>query len=287
MTPEIWFPNLGIQIEKLDNIAFSIFGIDIYWYGVTMSLSILLGLSLMVYEAKKTGQDVDFYYDFLMVAVIVSIISARIYYVVFSWDNYKNDLSKIFMIRDGGIAIYGAIIGAVLTIFVFCKIKKNSFLKVLDTCCSGLVLGQIIGRWGNFINREAYGSYTESLFAMRYLKEQAKSVTPSVAENTIIVNGAEYIQVHPTFLYESTWNMCLLVALFMFKKYKKFDGEVASLYFVGYGVGRFIVEGLRTDALLIGHTNLAISQVVAILSIVLGSGFILINRIFRKPKSYI
>lgn len=283
--PEIWFPHLGIEIEKLDNIAFKIFELDIYWYGITMFLGIFFGISLMIYEAKKTGQDIDFYYDFLTISVITSILSARLYYVIFSWDNYKNDFWGIFALRDGGIAIYGAIIGAIITISIFCKRKNVSLLKVLDTCCSGLILGQIIGRWGNFINREAYGGYTDSLFAMRYLKEQSKSVTQSVAENSVIVNGFEYIQVHPTFLYESVWNIGILIILSMFKKHKKFDGEVASIYLIGYGIGRFWVESLRTDALLIGNTGLAISQVVAVISVLIGTIFIIAKRTTKSPDT--
>lgn len=280
--PEIWFPNLGIEIEKLNRIAFSIFNIDIYWYGVIIATGIFLGLIVTLKEAKRTGQNTEIYTDGLIYATIFSLISARIYYVVFSWDYFKNNPTEIFDIRNGGIAIYGAIIGGALTCFIYSKIKKVSFLKLADTVSMGLLIGQILGRWGNFINREAFGSYTDNIFAMRYLKDQVSNIHPDVLANVININGTEYIQVHPTFLYESIWNIGILIIIYLYRKKKKFDGELMAIYFIGYGIGRFWIEGLRTDALMIGHTNFAISQV---LSLVLVLAFIIFRALkIRKIK---
>ena len=213
MTPEIWFVNLGIKINNLDRVAFNIFGIDVYWYGIIIACGMLLGLLVTLKEAKRTGQNTDFYIDTVIISTIVSILFARLYYVIFSWDYYKNHLNEIFSIRNGGIAIYGAIIGAILSAIIICKIKKQRFLKVADTFTFAFLIGQIIGRWGNFVNREAFGGYTDSLFAMRYLKEQVSNIPEDILNKVVNVNGVEYIQVHPTFLYESLWNIVVLIIL--------------------------------------------------------------------------
>lgn len=282
--PEIWFANLGVKINHLNRIAFSIFGIDVYWYGIIIATGIVLGLLLIMKEAKRTGQNPEFYSDGLIFTTIISLISARTYYVLFSWDYFKDNLDKIFSIRDGGIAIYGAIIGGTITIIIYSRIKKVNYLKVGDTVVFGLLVGQILGRFGNFVNREAFGGYTDSLFAMRYLKEQVAqaNLTPNIIENVITVNGTQYISVHPTFLYESMWNLTLLIILFLYRKKKKFNGEIMAMYFVGYGIGRFWIEGLRTDALLIGHTNFAVSRVLSLVLSIVFIIYIFINR--RKNK---
>lgn len=276
--PEVWFPYLGIKIEKLNNIAFSILGIDIYWYGIIIAFGILLGSLATIREAKRTGQSQELYTDFLLYAIIVSIVFARLYYVIFSWDYYKDNLTEIFNIRNGGIAIYGAVIGGVVAAIFYTKLKKVSFWKFADTCSFGLLIGQILGRWGNFINREAFGGYTESIFAMRYLKNQVSDIAPQVLSKAIELDGASYIQVHPTFFYESIWNLGLLIFLFLYRRNKKFDGELTSFYFIGYGIGRFWIEGLRTDALTIGNTNLAISQILSLFFVISFSIFLLKKR---------
>lgn len=266
--PEIWFPNLGIQINKLNAIAFSIFNLEIYWYGLIITVGLCIGLLIAQKEAIRTNQDPEFYLDSLIYGLLFSLMTARLYYVAFSWDYFKDNLDKIFSIRDGGIAIYGAIIGGCLFMKFYTGKKDKNFLQVTDTWAMGLILGQSIGRWGNFVNREAYGTYTDSLFAMRYIKSQAKGVPQSVADNSIILEGIEYIQVHPTFLYESIWNLLIFLIIFLYRKNKKFHGELTCIYFIGYGIGRYFIEGLRTDALLIGNTGIAISQVVSIIFII-------------------
>lgn len=282
--PEIWFPYLGIKISKLNKIAFSIFNIDIYWYGIIISLGIFLGLCFVLKEAKRTNQNQNIYTDGFIIAIIFSIIFARLYYVVFSFEYFKDNLKEIFNIRNGGIAIYGAIIGGALSYFIYCKIKKLNFLKVADTISMGLLIGQIIGRFGNFVNREAFGTYTDNIFAMRYLKSQASSPDSYTLQNTITINGAEYIQVHPTFLYESFWNLIIFLIIYFYRKNKKFDGELISIYFIGYGIGRFCIEGLRTDALLIPYTNIAISRLLSIIFVISFVIFVLLKRRAVKSK---
>lgn len=283
MTPEIWFNNLGIKINHLDKVAFSIFGVDIYWYGVIIAIGLTLGLLVTLSQAKKTGQDTNFYIDTVIICTFVSILFARLYYVIFSWDYYKNHLDQIFSIRNGGIAIYGAIIGAVLSCYIMCKIKHKNFFKVADTFSFALIIGQILGRWGNFVNREAFGTYTDSVFSMRYLKEQVSNIPQDVLDKVVTVNGAEYIQVHPTFLYESLWNVGVLITLFIFKKHKKFDGQLMAIYFIGYGLGRMWIEGMRTDSLIIGNTGIRVSQALSFVLVIFFVIFMLIK--LKKSKN--
>lgn len=277
--PEIWFPHLGIQIEHLSRVIFQIFGYDVYWYGVIIASGVLIALAFAVREAKRTGQNPENYVDIALFGVIFSVIGARLYYVLFSWEIYAKEPLKIFALREGGLAIYGGIIAGIITVIIYTKIKKLNFWLVTDTAAPSLILGQIIGRWGNFFNREAFGGYTDNIFAMRYLKQQVSNIAPSVLQNTITVNGTEYIQVHPTFLYESIWNIGVLIILLIMRKNKKFDGQIFGFYLLGYACGRVWIEGLRTDQLKIG--NFAVSQILSVVLIV--TSVILLW--YRKQKS--
>ena len=271
--PEIWFPNLGIEIDHLSRTAFTVFGQDIYWYGIFIGLGVILGVLLALHEAKRTGQNPDTYLDFIIYAMIIAIIGARLYYVIFSWDFYSQHPEKIFAIREGGLAIYGGIIGGVLTAIVYSHVKKKSFWVMADTMAPSLILGQMLGRWGNFFNKEAFGGFTDNLFAMRYQLSQvrASDVTPNILQNLVTVNGVDYIQVHPTFLYESMWSLCVFIILLILQRKKKFDGQVCATYFFGYALGRVWIEGLRTDQLCIGNVPVsqALSAVLIIASVVL------------------
>lgn len=259
---DIAFPHLNIYLNNVPK-TFSVFGFEVAYYGLIIGIAVLLGVLLAVHQAKVTGQDPDLYWDFALYAIVFSIIGARVYYVVFSWDNYKDDLLSIFNTRGGGLAIYGAVIGAFLTAFIYCRVKKVSFLRLCDTGVVGLILGQVIGRWGNFMNREAFGEYTDNLFAMRLPIDAVRQHEITETMWAHVTEGVNYIQVHPTFLYESMWNLVLLCLLLLYWKHKKFEGEIAILYFGGYGLGRCMIEGLRTDQLLLPHTNLAVSQILA------------------------
>ena len=227
MHTSIEFPNLGIHLENVGK-TLTIFHFDIAYYGIVIGLGILAGLLMAMQVAKNTKQNPEDYIDLAMFAVVFGIIGARIYYVVFSWDMYKDDILSVFNIREGGLAIYGGVIAAVITVFVFAHVRKMSALLLLDTAVFGLVTGQMIGRWGNFFNREAFGEYTDNLFAMRLPLDavRASDVTEKMKAHMETVNGVDYIQVHPTYLYESLWCLMVLILLFVYLKHKAFDGEV-------------------------------------------------------------
>lgn len=258
---DIAFPNLHIYLSNVPK-SISVFGFEIAFYGMIIALGVFLGFMLASKEGKRLGQPDDLWWDFIVWAIVFSVIGARLYYVIFSWDMYKDNPMQIFNIRNGGLAIYGAVIGGILTLYVFSRIKKQSFLSMADAGVFGLLLGQIIGRWGNFMNRECFGGYTDGLFAMRLPIEMVRSsdISPNIAAH--IVEGTNYIQVHPTFLYESGLNLILLLVMWAYRKHKKFDGEMILWYLGGYGIIRFFVEGLRTDQLQIGQTGIAVSQML-------------------------
>ena len=267
---DIAFPNLGIYLRNVPK-SFSVFDFRIALYGVIIAVGVLAGVLMAAEVAKREKVDPDVIWDFAIYAIIFSIAGARVYYVVFSWDRYRDDLLGIFNLRNGGLAIYGAVIAAFLTLWIYCRLKKQSFLQLADICVPGLVLGQVIGRWGNFTNREVFGEYTDSLLAMRLPIEMVRAGDISDTISAHIVEGTNYIQVHPTFLYESLWNLALLCLLLLYRRHKKFEGEQWLLYLGGYGIGRAWIEGIRTDTLFIPHTGFAVSQVLAVLLVVVSA----------------
>ena len=283
---DIAFPHLGIYLENVPK-SFSVFGFKIAFYGVIIGIGVMAGLLMAVHNAKKTKQDPDTYWDFAIYAIIFSIIGARLYYVAFSWDLYKDDLLSILNTRNGGMAIYGAVIAAFLTLFVYAAVKKKNAFQMGDTAVPGLILGQIIGRWGNFMNREAFGEYTDNFLAMRLPVEAVRS--SDISENIAahIVEGTNYIQVHPTFLYECLWNLAILFIMMFYQKHKKFSGEVLLIYIGGYGLGRAWIEHIRTDRLLIPGTNLAVSEVLAITCLIAAVIIDIVVRIRLKKKDTI
>lgn len=281
-TMDIAFPNLGIYLKNVPK-TFSVFGFSIALYGVIIAIGVLAGVLLAAHVAKLEKLNPDIVWDFAIYAIIFSIIGARVYYVIFSWDRYKDNLLDIFNTRKGGMAIYGAVIAAFLTLWIYCRKKKQSFLQLADICVPGLVLGQVIGRWGNFTNREVFGEYTDSLLAMRLPAEMVRTSDISEKIAAHMTEGINYIQVHPTFLYESLWNLALLAVMLLYRKHKKFEGEQWLLYLGGYGLGRAWIEGIRTDTLFIPHTTIAVSQVLAIVLVVVSvAADIFIRRHLRK-----
>lgn len=283
MDMSIRFPHLGIYLPNVGK-TISVFGFDIAYYGITIAIAMIVGISIALHEAKRTGQNQDTYLDLLMLTMLTSVLGARIYYVIFSWDNYKDNLGEILNIRNGGLAIYGGIIAGVITVFIYSKIKKMKFLQIADTVCMGLAAGQIIGRWGNFFNREAFGEYTNNLLAMQLPVSAVREneITSSMWNHVVTISGVEYIQVHPTFLYEGLWNLMVLLFLFWFRKRKKFEGELFFCYLAGYGSGRFWIESLRTDQLLLPEIHVPVSQMLSAVLVIVSLSVIICKR--RKNR---
>ncbi len=274
---DIAFPNLGIYLENVPK-SISVFGFEIAFYGIIIFLGVLAGILVAAKIAKITGQNPDTIWDMATYCVIFSIMGGRLYYVIFSWEYYKDNFWQVFNLRAGGMAIYGAVIAGFLTVFIYSKVKKLNGLLLLDTVMPSLILGQAIGRWGNFFNREVFGEYYNGFLSMQLpiAAVRAKDISETIRAN--IPEGANYINVHPTFLYESLWNLMVFAVLLLYRKYKKFDGELGLLYLAGYGLGRFIIEGIRTDTLFIPGTTIPVSQVLALVML---AGAVIIDVVVR------
>lgn len=239
----------------MDPVAFEIFGIEIMWYGILISIGVILGTILALREAKRVGVDENAFIDLLLFAIPAAVIGARAYYVIFSWDYYKDNPIQILNFRGGGLAIHGAIIAAVITAVIFTRRRNLDFWQIADIAAPSLALGQAIGRWGNFINQEAYGIPTDLPWG-------------------IMVNG---VKVHPTFLYESIGDFLIFLFLVWYRRKKvKVSGEVFLLYIVLYSTVRFFVEGLRIDSLMLGPIRVA--QLVSVVSIIVGLVYLYVRR---------
>lgn len=260
------FPGLGINDLEINRVAFTIGSFEVYWYGIVIATGLLLAVIYAYVNADRYGVDRNKLFDCVIVGIITAVIGARTYYVLSEWNSYAGDIGAILSIRDGGIAIYGAIIGALVGGLTMAKIRKHPFLPLLDVTMVGFLIGQSLGRWGNFFNQEAFGSQTDTLFRM-------------ISENTYI--DGELVAVHPCFLYESVWCALGFVFLHIFnRKFQKYHGQVFYLYLVWYGFERMIVEGLRTDSLywtLFGVTFRA-SQVLSGVLFVTGIILLIVNR---------
>lgn len=259
----VQFPELGIHL-KINPVAFSIGSFNVYWYGIIIGFGFILALIFALTNLKKFGIKRDDFIDCVLVGLICGILGARLYYVIFRWDYYSQHLNEILAVHNGGLAIYGGVIGSVLGGCIIAKIKKMNIPAVLDVAGMGFLIGQGIGRWGNFVNQEAFGIETDLPWRM-------------VSENT------NNIGVHPCFLYESLW--CLLgffILFFWGIKYRKYDGQLALMYIVWYGFERMLVEGLRTDSLYTPFFGLRVSQIIAGVTFIVGAVILVVNAIKKK-----
>ena len=282
-TYDIYFPHLGIGVEHLGN-SISVFGFRIAYYGIIIGIGMLMGVLIASFDYKRRGEKVEDIEDLALYSIIFAILGARAYYVIFEWNYYSQHLGEILNLRQGGLAIYGGILTSILCCMIFCRRRKVKFFSIADSAVLGLLTGQLIGRWGNFFNAEAFGRYTDSLLAMR-IKESI--VNPNMLNENVLTHAIRlgdqmFIQVHPTFFYESVWNLCTLIFLLVTGPKKKFTGQVFWEYLMFYGIGRFWIEGLRTDSLLLWGTNIAVSQALSGALAVLG--FAMIVRGVRKAK---
>lgn len=260
------------ETEALNRVFIEFGSIQIYWYGVIIAAGLFLGLYLATKEAERLKLHKDLIIDLIVFAAPIAILFARLYYVVFEWDRYANGpFWKVFAIWEGGIAIHGALIGAVLTSIVYAYVKKHSFWQLADIIAPSLILGQAIGRWGNFINQEAHGGpISTSAYESTY------QYLPDFIMNQMCIDGIMY---HPTFLYESIWNILVFTALIMIRKYNPIRGHIFMYYLIMYSVGRFFIEGMRTDSLI--YVGLRQAQLFSVFLIV-GSIIVMIYRIKKK-----
>ena len=265
----ISFPGLGIQgINPPRTLPFTIFGKEIYLYGVIIALGFLLAILYARKRVKDFGTNFDLVTDAILFAVPIAIVCARIYYVAFRWEVYRSNPISALYIWEGGIAIYGGVIGAILGLLLFAKVKKQKLTPYLDIMALGLLIGQLIGRWGNFFNREAYGAEILNHFFLRMGLEEASGTV-------------RYW--HPTFLYESLWNLIGFILLHFLSKKRKYDGQTFLQYVAWYGLGRVWIEGLRTDSLYLGGTDIRVSQLLAGVSFILAVGVMLYIRLYKNP----
>lgn len=241
----------------MDRVAFTIFGIDVMWYGILMATGMILGTYLALKEAKRVGILEDDVLNLAIFAIPAGVLGARLYYVIFNWGFYSQNPSQILNFRGGGMAIHGALIGGILAGLIYTRLKKINFFKMADIALIGMPLAQAIGRWGNYINGEAHGGTTNLPWG-------------------IMVDG---VKVHPTFLYESIWDFGIFIFLWMFRKKKKYEGQVAVYYIILYSLGRFFIEGLRTDSLMIGPLRMA--QVISLVGVIGG----IIAHIYLSKKN--
>lgn len=256
------FPGLGLEFH-LNPVAFTIGDFSIKWYGIIIALAFLCGITYVLYRVKDFGLDGDRVIDVILGGAVGAIVGARLYYVIFSWDLYKDNPIDIFKTWEGGIAIYGGIIGGFLIGLLMCRIRRVRFWPMADLAVGGLILGQAIGRWGNFVNIEAFGGNTDLPWGMT-----SPVITEYLRAHMVELEGLNMtidpnMPVHPTFFYESVWCLIGFVVIVLFTKHRRFDGELVLLYSAWYGAGRAVIEGLRTDSLLWG--TLRVSQVLAIL----------------------
>ena len=277
MTEYISFPKLGITLNA-DSVAFTFGNHEVYWYGVLIALGFVLAIISALVMAKKYGMSQDTIMDMVIFGAPSAIIGARLYYVIFQWENYASDPWEIFRIWNGGLAIYGGILVAILVAYIYCRIKKENLPLLCDICAISLLIGQSIGRWGNFFNQEAFGTNTTLPWGMT--GSTIESELASMAAEGMNVNPA--LPVHPTFLYESLWNLMFIILFYIFFSKRKFDGQIMCSYLISYGVGRFFIEFLRTDSLYLGPVR--VSQIVAIGCVVAGTALMIYNLKKKERK---
>ncbi len=285
---EIQFPRLGWTFH-INPTAFTIFGIDIQWYGIIITFGLVLALLYVMPKMKRFGLNKERTIDAIIGGVLGGIVGARAYYVIFNWDSYKGDLKAILNTRNGGLAIYGGIIGAVIVGLIICKIRKVKFLPMLDITALGFLIGQGVGRWGNFVNQEAFGCNTGNIFGMTGGEIQATILRNATYSNgNLTSESINYLQtVHPCFLYESVWCLLGFLIISAYSKHRKYDGQILLMYLAWYGAERFIVEGLRTDSLMIGNFRVSqlLSLIIFVTSIILQIIFFILRK--KNPDKFI
>lgn len=280
------FPNLGLEFEYVP-VSVRVFGFEITFFGILLAVGMLLGMIFVVLEAKRKKQDANLYLGMMISGLAGGFIGARFFYVLLFWSVYKTDIMKVFDTRSGGMVFYGGLLGGVLAAAIFCRIKKAAFMEMADVAVKGLLIGQIIGRWGNFFNRESFGEYTSNVLTMQLplSNVRAGEVTPWMRENLVTIDNVSYIQATPLFLYESIWCLLLLLLLFVWNRRKLFAGEIFMRYLAGYGFGRFFIEWIRTDKMFLPGTDIAVNQAISAGLFLLFTVVVIVKRIMAKKRA--
>ena len=286
MNMSVRFPNLGLEFEYVP-VSVRVFGFEITFFGILLAVGMLLGMVFVVLEAKRKKQDANLHLGMMISGLAGGFIGARFFYVLLSWSVYKTDIMKVFDTRNGGMVFYGGLLGGVLAAAIFCRIKKAAFMEMADVAVKGLLIGQIIGRWGNFFNRESFGEYTSNVLTMQLplSNVRAGEVTPWMRENLVTIDNVSYIQATPLFLYESIWCLLLLLLLFVWNRRKLFAGEIFMRYLAGYGFGRFFIEWIRTDKMFLPGTDIAVNQAISAGLFLLFTVVVIIKRIMAKKRA--
>ena len=285
MEMSIRFPGLNLVLEYVP-ASFTIFGMEFTIYGVLIAIGALLGMGLVVLEAGRNHQDTNKYLDLSIISLAASVIGSRLFYVIFSWGLYQGNPMGIFDLRNGGYVFYGGLLFGILAAVIFCRVVKAPFWEMSDNLCLGVLLGQVIGRWGNFFNRESFGEYTSGIQAIQLPLSAVRSgeVSGTMRDNLLTIDGISYIQVQPVFLYESLWCLVILLVLLALRRRKKFQGELFMWYLGAYGAGRFFFEWLRTDKLCIPGTRIGGSLVISAVLFVIFVPSAIVQRVMVKKR---
>ena len=288
MEMSIRFPGLDLALSYVPR-SFQIFGMEFTIYGVLIAIGALLGMGLVTLEAKRSGEDQNKYLDMTIISLLFSVVGSRLFFVAFSWELYKGNLNEILDFRNGGYAFYGGLLAGCCAAAVFCKLAKMSFWRAADIASMGILLGQIIGRWGNFFNRESFGEYADFPWVMQLPLSAVRSgeVSGNMRDNLLTIDGISYIQVQPVFLYESLWCLILLLLLLALRRKKRYEGELFMIYLAGYGLGRFFFEWLRTDKLYIPGTKLGISLIISAALFIICTPVVIVRGVMTHKRDAI
>lgn len=286
MDMSIRFPGLNLVLDYVPR-SFEIFGFEITIYGVLIAIGMLLGIFFVVLEARRNHEDPDAYLDLAIITLLSGVAGARLLYAAFSWSLYKNDPGQLLNIRSGGLMFYGGLLGGVLGGAIYCRIRKKSFCQMADLACMGLLIGQIIGKWGSFFNRESFGEYADNIFSMQLplTAVRAGEVTTAMREKLQTVDGGTWILVQPLFFYESLWCLLVLLMLMMLLRKKVFQGEIFLRYLASYGLGRAVIQWFRTDKVLFPGTGVDVSLVISVILFAFCTVVVAVKRVMSRKRA--
>ena len=282
----IQFPNLGINLDYVGK-SIQIFGFEITFFGLVIALGMLLGMGFVILEAKRCGENKDDYLEMMIISLLLGVVGSRMLYVLCSWNLYKGNIIEIFNVRNGGLTFYGGLFGGMLGTAIYCGVRRKSFMQMADTASMGIVIAQIIGRWGDFFNRESFGEYANNVLSMQLplTAVRAGEVTTKMRENLETVGGSACILVQPLFLYESLWCLFLLLILTMHLRKKVFQGEIFLRYLAGYGLGRTVIQWFRTDKIFFPGTEIDVSLVISGILFVVCTVIVTVRCIMTRKRA--